>query len=213
MSLVSYRPAWVSDESWKEAAKEIVGMLKIYSCGFSSAGGVLVTAITRNPWPMIVGVSDCWQKVIAMPMRRQEENQPPVLVHPIPDYQMRWYKVNYQFPNNTFMDPEGERLDYYATLVSGNPLPRGLKFSNETRTFTGDQHYPISIRVTARDPQGGEAFSDFEMMNINRGIAIFCLLFAGLFLWFCYTPIKDRVTKCKRRSSGQERLLEDGSIN
>ncbi|MYJ22207.1 MAG: hypothetical protein F4101_02235, partial [Nitrospira sp. SB0673_bin_12] len=62
---------------------------------------------------------------------------------------------SYQFPNNTFTDPDGDTLTYAAAQADGSALPGWLKFDAVARTFTGTPQTgdagTVSVKVTASD--------------------------------------------------------------
>jgi hypothetical protein len=66
-------------------------------------------------------------------------------------------KVSFTLPSNTFADPNGETMNYSATLSSGQALPGWLALNSATGTFTGsvgDTSGAMSIKVTATDTSG-----------------------------------------------------------
>ncbi|MEZ2229187.1 MAG: S8 family serine peptidase [Microcoleus sp.] len=70
----------------------------------------------------------------------------------------------YQFPQNTFTDPDpGDTLTYKATLMDGSPLPSWLIFNPDTRTLSGTSPVPqeFRIKLTATD-RAGLSVSDDE---------------------------------------------------
>ncbi|MEH2043013.1 putative Ig domain-containing protein [Nostoc sp.] len=79
---------------------------------------------------------------------------------------------NFTFPDDTFTDADvGDILTYSATLENDDPLPNGLKFNPNTRTFSGTPENAdvgsINIKVTAKDV-GGETASDVFKITINN---------------------------------------------
>ncbi|MEG4302981.1 FG-GAP-like repeat-containing protein, partial [Microcoleus sp. D3_18a_C4] len=79
---------------------------------------------------------------------------------------------NYQFPSNTFTDPDlGDTLTYTATLENGDPLPDWLIFDPDTRTFNGTNSQPqdFNIKLIARDRAGATASDTIQLiMNDSR---------------------------------------------
>ncbi|MEG5042660.1 MULTISPECIES: FG-GAP-like repeat-containing protein [unclassified Microcoleus] len=74
------------------------------------------------------------------------------------------FTFEYQFPQNTFTDPDqGDTLTYTATLMDGSPLPSWLTFNPETRTLSGTSPEPqeFRIKLTATD-RAGLSVSDDE---------------------------------------------------
>jgi hypothetical protein len=107
-----------------------------------------------------------------------ERNNPPVLNYG-PEttpwhYQFKTVSnsrstFNYQFPANTFTDPDpGDTLTYTATLENGDPLPDWLTFDPDTRTFNGTNSQPqdFNIKLTATD-RPGETASDTIRLIMN----------------------------------------------
>ena len=74
---------------------------------------------------------------------------------------------NWQLPEDTFMDRDGDTLTYSATLADGSDLPEWLSFDSATRTFSGNPDDPeigtIEVQVTASDG----ALSTFENVSIT----------------------------------------------
>jgi Ca2+-binding RTX toxin-like protein len=69
----------------------------------------------------------------------------------------------YQFPQNTFTDPDpGDTLTYEVTLMDGSPRPSWLNFDSATRTLSGTS--PIAqefrIKLTAKDRAGATVSDD-----------------------------------------------------
>jgi Ca2+-binding RTX toxin-like protein len=101
------------------------------------------------------------------------DNRPPV-IHYGPDT-TPWHHrsllvsnnrrgFKYQFPQNTFTDPDpGDTLTYKATLMDGSPLPSWLTFNPATRTLSGTSPRPqqFRIKLTATD-RAGLSVSDDE---------------------------------------------------
>lgn len=120
-------------------------------------------------------------------------NSPPVVSSPIPDQVgTHGSSFNFAFNVNTFSDPNGDPLDYSATLANGSPLPSWLSFSGEARTFTGTlpTAQTIAILVSASDGQGGSVNDSFYLtiedntipsVRINAGGAQYTSPSIGLF--------------------------------
>src|SRR6185437_1886958 len=77
-------------------------------------------------------------------------NLKPVVANPIVDPPASSYGAafSYQFPANTFSDPDGDTLTYTA---SG--MPSGVTFTGSTRTFSGTPASAgtFAVTVTASD--------------------------------------------------------------
>lgn len=98
-------------------------------------------------------------------------NRNPVVANPIADQSFvidtAW---SFQFPANTFSDPENGTLTYTATLANGDPLPAEITFTAGTRTFSAaadafSTAQTFQIRVTATDngTPARSAFDDFTV--------------------------------------------------
>lgn len=97
-------------------------------------------------------------------------NDAPVIDNPIPDQNAFENTLfNYQFPANTFSDPDvGDTLVYSAQLAGGGVLPGWLSFDGATRTFSGTPSNgdigTISIDVVASDGNGGSVADTFNII-------------------------------------------------
>lgn len=66
--------------------------------------------------------------------------------------------------SKTFIDPDGQKLTYMATLADGSALPSWLKFTGKTETFSGKAPKTattLSLKVTATDTSGLSASEIF----------------------------------------------------
>jgi hypothetical protein len=74
----------------------------------------------------------------------------------------------FQVPAGAFSDPDGEALQYAATLDDGTPLPAWLTFDAPSRTFGGTPQATdagtLSVRITASDVGGATASSVFAII-------------------------------------------------
>ncbi|MGD1046948.1 MAG: putative Ig domain-containing protein [Bacteroidota bacterium] len=80
---------------------------------------------------------------------------------------------NYQVPDSTFIDDDGNNtLTYIATLSNGNPLPAWLSFNPVTRTFSGTPTAAstISIKVTAIDTAKASVSCTFNIISVLTGV-------------------------------------------
>jgi hypothetical protein len=102
-------------------------------------------------------------------------NYAPVVANPIADQQVSEAQAfTLKLPSNTCTDLESPVLSYSATLSSGKPLPKWLKFDVKTATFSGTPSEldagVASIAVKATD--AGKAFVtdsfDLTVLDINR---------------------------------------------
>jgi hypothetical protein len=82
---------------------------------------------------------------------------------------------NYQIPDNTFIDDDGNNtLSYTAKLNNGNPLPGWLSFDSTTRTFSGtpDTVAVFIIGVTAIDTAGASALCVFRITTVPSSTGV-----------------------------------------
>jgi hypothetical protein len=98
-------------------------------------------------------------------------NHPPVVANAIPDQSAsEGTAFSFQFATDVFSDPDGDALNYAATLVGGGALPAWLAFTPATRTFAGTpgagDFADLDIRVMATDPGGLTAHDDF-LLAVN----------------------------------------------
>jgi hypothetical protein len=77
----------------------------------------------------------------------------------------------FTIPANTFVDAEGDALNYSVQLSGGGALPSWLSFDVATRTFSGtpgnDDVGAISVQVTVSDGNGGTA-NDTFVINVTN---------------------------------------------
>ncbi|MEG4634679.1 FG-GAP-like repeat-containing protein [Microcoleus sp. AR_TQ3_B6] len=81
----------------------------------------------------------------------------------------------YQFPQNTFTDPDpGDTLTYTATLMDGSPLPSWLTFNPDTRTLSGTSPRPqqLRIKLTATDRAGLSVSDDETSPYSGKGMLL-----------------------------------------
>jgi hypothetical protein len=94
-------------------------------------------------------------------------NNSPFVSNPIPNRTViQGTATNFTFPATTFVDIDGDPLSYTATLTDGNPLPTWLTFNGALRRFDVSAASVVGaypIRVTATDPGGKFAFTDFTL--------------------------------------------------
>jgi hypothetical protein len=94
-------------------------------------------------------------------------NKPPQLKHSLTDQSTTVGKpFTYAIPTDSFVDPEGETLSYSAKRFNSSlSLPGWLHFEETSRRFTGIPKSAdfIQVNVTAQDPLGLSASSDFTI--------------------------------------------------
>ncbi len=93
-------------------------------------------------------------------------NQPPV-VQAIPDQEVTVGDAYRYDATNNFSDPDGDPLQFRATLANNTPLPSWLSFNNGifTGTPADNNRATLSIRVAANDADG-ETISDEFTINV-----------------------------------------------
>ena len=96
-------------------------------------------------------------------------NNAPVVANPIPDRTATvGTNFSYQFPANTFSDPDGDTLTYTATGQDR----AGLTFTASSRTFSGTPQATHvgthNVTVTASDPDG-LTVSDTFTITVSAG--------------------------------------------
>ena len=77
--------------------------------------------------------------------------------------------LSYAFPANTFADTDaGDTLTYTATQSDDSALPSWLSFAAATRMFSGTPTAAdvgtVSVKVTARDGNGGSVSDTFDIV-------------------------------------------------
>ncbi|WP_331351399.1 putative Ig domain-containing protein [Cellvibrio sp. UBA7671] len=102
----------------------------------------------------------------------QPVNAPPVLQNTIADQTASEDSpFGFTVAANTFVDAEGDTLNYSAQLSGGGALPSWLRFDAATRTFSGtptnDDIGNISVLVSVSDGNGGTA-SDTFIIAVNN---------------------------------------------
>jgi len=129
---------------------------------------------TRGNWPMSTYYT-YWVKVDNIIDSLRQTNFIPYLVNQIPNkIDTVGHLFNYSFPDNTFMDDDGNNtLIYTATLYDNNPLPSWLTFNPGTRTFSGipTSAGSLSLKVTATDTANANA-SCYFTLNIENSVSI-----------------------------------------
>ncbi|HEU5145200.1 MAG TPA: putative Ig domain-containing protein [Chryseosolibacter sp.] len=96
-------------------------------------------------------------------------NQSPVVANPIPDINViAGSPLTFTFAANTFNDPNGDNLNYSASLANNNALPGWLSFDAGTRTFSGSPDEAnigaVQLQVIASD--GTLNVSETFMLNV-----------------------------------------------
>ena len=98
-------------------------------------------------------------------------NDPPTLAGNIPDQSATEERAfTYEFPEDTFSDPDNHALTYVAKKIDGGDLPAWLTFNSGTRTFSGTPRTgdagSLSVAVAADDgfaDYTGAAFATFDL--------------------------------------------------
>ncbi|OQY29256.1 MAG: hypothetical protein B6244_04510 [Candidatus Cloacimonetes bacterium 4572_55] len=102
----------------------------------------------------------------------REANRPPMLQNPILDQEgLVGLAFEFQFNDQTFMDPDGDDLIYSALLADNSLLPDWLNFDSENRLFSGTptEGGILEIEVVAQDEGGVEATDNFQLSIYSRG--------------------------------------------
>ena len=122
----------------------------------------------------IAGPGPTPDRIGATTFRVQVANNPPILNSDIVGTsKIIGQELVYTFGGSAFTDPDGDSLNYYATLFSGDPLPEWLRFINTNRTFVGiPEEDPTTssyiIKVFAEDGYGGQASDTFTLTVTNN---------------------------------------------
>ena len=80
---------------------------------------------------------------------------------------------SFPLPSDMFTDPDGDRLSFSASTLTGASLPGWLNFNKESGLFHGVPHNAdvgtVVIKITATDSGGLKAFGNFamEVANVN----------------------------------------------
>lgn len=80
--------------------------------------------------------------------------------------------VSWRLPDGAFVDIDaGDQLSYTATLENGDPLPAGLSFDADSRTFSGTLSTAgrVEVLVTATDQAGAKAAQVFAFEAVAGG--------------------------------------------
>ena len=138
------------------------------------------------------------------------ESEIPVVANPIPDQTIVMEKTTlFQFNANTFNDPDGDNLTYSTSLENNSPLPSWITFDVDTRTFTMNPtigvQKTISIKVTARDSNGGTASDVFNVMvneaSTSDGWKIPVIIVASILGGLCCIASTIVAMLCVRKKS------------
>ncbi|KAJ3439893.1 dystroglycan-related [Anaeramoeba flamelloides] len=122
-------------------------------------------------------------------------------------------KFSYQFDQNTFLDPDNDRLDYNATLLNNSKLPDWLSFDSNDRTFEGvhpdlndNDDKIIKIKIVAFDKCNNQVSGNFELtvLNSNQTPVIAIFISIAIFLMACicfFTCFRRRRRKITRENN------------
>ncbi|MEG4012815.1 MULTISPECIES: FG-GAP-like repeat-containing protein, partial [unclassified Microcoleus] len=140
----------------------------------------VVITLENTPYPQKIGESSTATVTIA----DNDPNNPPKINYG-PDttpwhHEFKTVSNNpltfeYQFPSNTFTDPDpGDTLTYTATLMDGSPLPSWLTFNPDTRTLSGASPIPqeFRIKLTATDRAGATVSDDETGPYSGKGMLL-----------------------------------------
>lgn len=103
-------------------------------------------------------------------------NDAPTLANPLTDQNASQdSSFSFSVPADTFVDVDGDTLDYSASLASGDPLPSWLSFDPVSRSFSGTPGNgdvgSLSVRVTTTDASNATASSSFNLTIANTNDA------------------------------------------
>ncbi|MBF0160891.1 MAG: putative Ig domain-containing protein, partial [Magnetococcales bacterium] len=100
-------------------------------------------------------------------------NQSPVVAQALAEQTVeQGALLSFQFAQESFSDPDGERLTYQATGVAeGVGLPAWLHFDADTRTFSGQPGNAdvgrLGVKLIASDASGATATTTFHVVVAN----------------------------------------------
>ncbi|NGZ07727.1 MAG: SUMF1/EgtB/PvdO family nonheme iron enzyme [Magnetococcales bacterium] len=124
-------------------------------------------------------------------------NDAPTVVTPLAN--LFWAGADaksFQVPATTFADRDRDgTLVYSATREDGTALPSWLRFSPETRTFSGTVPSGtgnLRVKVTVQDSQGGQVYSPFTLFYRSTNAAPVAV--ADSLITSEDTPISDTLT-------------------
>ncbi|MFC1567065.1 putative Ig domain-containing protein, partial [bacterium] len=130
--------------------------------------------------------------------------------------------LNYLIPSNIFSYDVYDEITYQVTMGNGDPLPSWLSFNPTTRQLSGippiNVRGTLSLRVTARDPSGGEASAILPLNVPNRapvqqgtileqGAVLFYSFEYPLPIGLFYDPDNDPLNYTMRVLSGDSSWL------
>jgi Tol biopolymer transport system component len=119
----------------------------------------------------ITGGGVYWVSISCIDSLRNN-NFPPYVNRKIPNQLVRRDSLfNYQIPDSTFVDDDGNNtLTYSATLSDGTSLPSWLNFNPETKTFSGTltDSGEIILAVTATDTEKESVSCTFAFNIIDN---------------------------------------------
>lgn len=100
--------------------------------------------------------------------------RPPTVANPTAtQYWAAGHTLNFALAGNTFVDPQGAKLTYSATLSNGQALPSWLKFNAASESFTGTPPAGAAsqnVTVTATDTYGASANETFSLQQATAPI-------------------------------------------
>lgn len=144
---------------------------------FSIEGNQLITLVNADfeeeeEWNILVGVSDfgSLSDTCIIRIKIGDENDPVILQGTIEDQELTiGEQFSYIFAEDLFTDQDpGDVLSYSARQTDGSELPSWLGLEGATRTFSGNSagqpEGTITIRLTASDEHGSEAYTDFSVI-------------------------------------------------
>ena len=140
------------------------------------------------------------------------KNASPIVEHAIPEQIVHiGSPVEFQIPEDTFRDLDGDPLSYTATLSNGNLLPDWIFFNTTDNTFIirPIEVTTVNIKVTVNDGYGGTVSDVFDVI-VNEAptsdgwktpLIIVASLFGGL--GCVVSTIFVTLYVCKKSNAGQ----------
>ncbi len=132
------------------------------------------TSNSHRPIPLLIRGKDAFGGVGELPVSLVISNFPPVEQISLTDPEITQVgdDISYTFPVDTFIDPEGDSLQYRALLNAGNgTLPSFLRFNPITRTLSGKSTTSsagrYSVIFQADDGYGGVVNGSAVLIHVN----------------------------------------------
>ncbi|HZW04020.1 MAG TPA: Ig-like domain-containing protein [Anaerolineaceae bacterium] len=130
------------------------------SPGASDAGTLFVTVTAADPYGAQAEVT------FSLSVNALENHAPLLAIPVLTQFGAEGGSFAFTLPAETFYDPDGDALLYYAQLAGGQPLPDWLTLDLDQGAFLGTPPATgaWSIQLTAYDGRGGSALTTFELI-------------------------------------------------